>query len=118
MREGKERGFLSVFMTGMRAAFILSCLRSHQQFVFYFYRNFCSSALNIRVYYKYAPCVPVKFIPVKAFLLYFYIYFSSLVHNREPLDLLAPLELKDPPACRVCLEKEELLAFLDPKETE
>lgn len=58
-------------MAGMRAAFILSCLRSHQQFVFYFYRNFCSSALNIRVYYKYAPCI-VKFIPVKFLYLFFF----------------------------------------------
>lgn len=38
--------------------------------------------------------------------------------NREPSGLLGALELKDPPACRECLEKEEVLAFLDPRETE
>ena len=37
---------------------------------------------------------------------------------REPSVLLVAPELKDPPACRVCLEREEALAFLDPKETE
>lgn len=41
-----------------------------------------------------------------------------LLHNREPSVLLVPLELRDPPACRVCLVKEEVPAFLDPKETE
>lgn len=38
--------------------------------------------------------------------------------NREPSGPLVALELKDPPACRVCLEREEVLAFLDPRETE
>lgn len=44
------------------------------------------------------------------------VYFCCV--NREPSGLLVPLELKDPPDCRVCLEKEEVLAFLDPRETE
>lgn len=37
---------------------------------------------------------------------------------RELLDLLVLLELRDPLACRVCLERGELPAFLGPKETE
>lgn len=38
--------------------------------------------------------------------------------NREPSGLLVALELKDPPAFRGCLENEEVLASLDPRETE
>lgn len=41
-----------------------------------------------------------------------------LLCNREPSDLPVLAEPKDPPACRVCPEREALLAFLDPKETE
>ena len=37
---------------------------------------------------------------------------------REPLDLLVVLELRDPPACRVCLERGELVASQELRETE
>lgn len=42
----------------------------------------------------------------------------SALANREPSGPLVALEHRDPPACRECLEKEEALAFLDPRETE
>lgn len=104
-------------MAGVRDMFTLSSLPRHQQFVFSLkeFLLFCHSYKGIlrKCLQKYAPCFLCK-----AFLLSFYIYFSSLVHNRVPSDPLAPLELKDPPACRVCPEKEEVLAFPDPKGTE
>lgn len=71
-----------------------------------------ASALNVKAYKIKAVNKPLPFAnsPIK-FCLF-------PVHNREPLVLPAPLELKDPPGCRVCPEREEALAFLDPKETE
>lgn len=36
---------------------------------------------------------------------------------REPLDRVVPEELRDPPVCKACLEREEVLAFPDPRET-
>lgn len=36
---------------------------------------------------------------------------------REPLDLLVVEELRDPPDCKACQEREEVLGFLDPRET-
>lgn len=42
----------------------------------------------------------------------------ELMDPREPLDHLVLLDPRDPPACRVCPEREELVASQDPKETE
>ena len=47
------------------------------------------------------------------------IWLTSDLHKlREPLDHLVLLDLRDPPACRVCLEREELVASQEPRETE
>lgn len=42
----------------------------------------------------------------------------EVMDPRELLDLLAPLDPKDPLACRECQEREELVASQEPKETE
>lgn len=42
----------------------------------------------------------------------------GLTDQRELLDLQVPQEVRDPRVCKACLEREEVLAFLDPKETE
>lgn len=45
-------------------------------------------------------------------------FHTHLVFIREQLDQLELLEVKDPQACRVCLEREELEASQEPRETE
>lgn len=41
-----------------------------------------------------------------------------LLSDREPLGQLVVLDLRDPPACRVCQEREELVVSSEPKVTE
>lgn len=42
----------------------------------------------------------------------------DLMDPREPLDQLVLLDLRDPPVCRVCLEREELVVSQEQRETE